>query len=171
MGHGSSVAWNTHPVDSTDEWIGATTVYQFLRFSNREKLPVILIGGCHNALFNISILNIIFNSEETHNRYWTTSPSPVCFSWGLCIVPWGGAIASTGCTGYGFGDPVTYSAALETGFFYAIGQDGATTLGGAHSGSIRNFLFENPPNMDESFAITIWQLFGDPSLQLGGFSQ
>ena len=170
-GHGNPVRWNTHPVDSTDEWMGATTVYQFLRFSNKEKLPVILVGGCHNALFNISILNIIFNSKETKNKYWTVEPSPVCFSWGLCILPRGGAIASTGCTGYGFGSPVTFSAALETGFFYAIGQDGATTLGGAHSGSIRNFLLENPSRQDEAFAITIWQLFGDPSLQLGGFSQ
>jgi len=171
QGHGNPVAWNTHPVDTTDEWMGATTVYKFLQFSNKEKLPVIIVGGCHNALFNISILNVILNSKNIHNKYWTDSPSPVCFSWALCAIPWGGAIASTGCTGYGFGNPVTFSAALESGFFYAIGQDGATTLGAAHSGSIRNYLLENSPTQDPAFAITIWQLFGDPSLQLGGFPQ
>ena len=44
-------------------------------------------------------------------------PVPVCFSWGLVVKPRGGAIASTGCTGYGHGmmkdNPVTLSGALE----------------------------------------------------------
>jgi hypothetical protein len=175
QGHGNPSAWNTHPPDTTGEWMGATMVYQFLKFSNKEKLPVILVGGCHNALFNVSILPILLNRENTANHYWTAYPIPVCFSWGLCIVPKGGAIASTGCTGYGFGtiDDTgfpTDSGALETYFFYEIGQEGATTLGSAHSGSLRKFFLENPVRQDEAFCTTIWQLFGDPSLQLGGFS-
>jgi hypothetical protein len=154
--------------------VGATTVYQFFRFFNREKLPVILIGGCHNALFNVSILQIILNAKNIKNTYWTPSPVPVCFSWGLCVVPYGGAIATTGCTGYGFGSInssgfPTYSGELETGFFREIGQEGATTLGVAHSGTISRFLFNNTISMDDAFCVTIWQLFGDPSLRLGGF--
>jgi len=31
--------------------MGATTTYQFPKFSNKEKLPVVVVGGCHNALF------------------------------------------------------------------------------------------------------------------------
>lgn len=175
-GHGNPAAWNTHPPDNTSKWLGATNVYQFFRFSNKEKLPIILVGGCHNALFNVSILQILLNIKNIKNHYWTSTLIPVCFSWGLCIIPRGGAIASTGCTGYGFGvinktGFPTYSGALETYFFYEIGQENATTLGSAHSGSIRKFILENPHHADEAFCTTIWQLFGDPSLQLGGFSK
>lgn len=176
QGHGNPAAWNTHPPDTTDEWVGYIMIDDFLKFSNKEKLPVILVGGCHNGLFNVSMLQILLNRKEVINHYWTTGPIPVCFSWALCIIPWGGAIASTGCTGYGFGGInssgfPTYSGALETYFFYEIGKEGVTTLGGAHSGSITKFILENSPRGNNAFCTTIWQLFGDPSLKLGGFSQ
>ncbi len=175
QGHGNPAAWNTHPPDTTEEWVGYIMIDDFLKFSNKEKLPVILIGGCHNGLFNVSMLQILLNRKDVKNHYWTTGPIPVCFSWALCIVPWGGAIASTGCTGYGFGHInlsgfPTDSGALETYFFYEIGEEGVTTLGGAHSGSITKFILENSPRGDNAFCTTIWQLFGDPSLKLGGFS-
>jgi hypothetical protein len=168
QGHGNPTNWNTHPVNNPDEWIGpATMVYDFPKFSNKGKLPVILVGGCHNGLFKLTILQIILNSEE----YWTDYPSPFCFSWGLCILPQGGAIASTGCTGYGFSNPgpINHSGALETGFFYQIGKNGAQNLGDAHSGTIRDFILKERIRADEAFRITIWELFGDPSLKLGGY--
>ena len=93
----------------------------------------------------------------------------MCFSWGLCIVPWGGAIASTGCTGLGLGPGIEKSGRLETDFFYEIGQEGAKTLGEAHSGSIQKYILEDSIRQDDAYVITEWQLFGDPSLQLGGF--
>jgi len=171
QGHGNPSAWNTHPVDNPDEWIGATMVYNFWRFTNKEKLPVIIVGGCHNALFNVSILQILLNSKKNHKYYWTSYPVPFCFSWGLCAIPQGGAIASTGCTGYGFSSPgpLNHSGGLETGFFYEIGQNGAKTLGGAYSGAIRTFITKTPIKADEAFCLTIWELFGDPSLRLGGY--
>jgi hypothetical protein len=129
----------------------------------------VVVGGCHNALFNVSILQILLNRAEHYNWYWTWDPTWVCFSWAFCVNPIGGAIACTGCTGYGFGSPETYSGALEGGFFYEIGQNNATHLGEAHSGSIREYLTENKVNINTGFAITIWQLFGDPSLKLGGY--
>ena len=108
-----------------------------------------------------------------NHAYWTSGrPAQVCFSWGLCIVPWGGAIASTGCTGYGIGysgQPISLSAEMESNFFYQIGQAGSTNLGAAHSGSIRKFINENEIGPTEAFCITDWQLFGDPSLKLGGY--
>ena len=169
QGHGNPYAWNTHPPDS-DEWIGATTTYQFPKFSNKEKLPVVIVGGCHNALFNVSFIQILLHEKVIENFYWTNYPTPVCFSWGLCIVPWGGAIASTGCTGLGLGPGVEMSGRLETDFFYEIGQQGAETLGAAHSGSIQKYVLEHTIGQDDAYVITEWQLFGDPSLQLGGFS-
>jgi hypothetical protein len=108
-----------------------------------------------------------------NHAYWTSGrPAPVCFSWGLCIVPYGGAIASTGCTGYGIGysgQPISLSAEMESNFFYQIGVEGSTNLGNAHSGSIRKFIGENEIETTEMFCITVFQLFGDPSLKLGGY--
>jgi hypothetical protein len=87
-------------------------------------------------------------------------------------VPYGGAIASTGCTGYGIGysgQPISLSAEMESNFFYQIGVEGSTNLGNAHSGSIRKFINENEIEATEEFCITVFQLFGDPSLKLGGY--
>ena len=170
QGHGNPYAWNTHPADDTTVWMGATTTYQFPKFSNKEKLPVVVVGGCHNALFNVSFIQILLHEKEIENFYWTNYPTPVCFSWGLCIIPWGGAIASTGCTGLGLGPGVEMSGRLETDFFYEIGQQGVETLGAAHSSSIQKYIQEHTIGQDDAYIITEWQLFGDPSLQLGGFS-
>ena len=108
--------------------------------------------------------------------YWTYGvPASECFSWKLVSKLFGGAIASTGSTGFGIGwmgQPYSLSARLESDFFYVIGQDGATHLGDAHSGSIIKYLNEN--NVHEqyyshAYAITEYQLFGDPSLKIGGY--
>jgi hypothetical protein len=88
------------------------------------------------------------------------------------VKPRGGAIASTGCTGYGFGsndDPNSLSAALEMNFFSQIGN-GSENLGDAHSGAIRKYVSENDILQIDAFCITNWQVFGDPSLKFGGYS-
>ena len=113
------------------------------------------------------------NTNFPENFYWTYGlPAPVCFSWGLVLVPWGGAIASTGCTGYGVGysgQPISLNAEMESNFFYEIGQDGATTPAQAHHGAITKFINENDIEQTEAFCITVFQLFADPSLKLGGY--
>ena len=121
-------------------------------------------------------MKILKNRKDHHyNYYWTyDSVPPICFSWEFCLLPWGGAIASTGCTGYGIGyegQPMSLSAELETNFFYEIGQNGITTLGGAYGGSILKFIVEDSPitTQDQYHCLTVYQLFGDPSLMLGGY--
>jgi len=99
-------------------------------------------------------------------------PVPACFSWGLLLKYPGGAIGSTGDTGYGMGyegNPVTLSAELETNFFYCIGH-GATSLAQAQGQAIQKFIAEEDVQQLEGFCITNWALFGDPSIQFGGDS-
>ena len=76
---------------------------------------MVIVGGCHNGMYNVSIIPCI--KDKNGATYFTYGwPVPVCFSWGLVIKPRGGAIASTGCTGYGMGyegNPVTLSGELE----------------------------------------------------------
>jgi hypothetical protein len=172
-GHGNPLAWNTIWFDGTypNDWCGGLNVGQFQNVLNGDKLPVVIVGGCHNGLYNISMIPMY--QDKSGARYFCYGyPYPVCFSWGLIVKPRGGAIGSTGCTGYGMGNegnPVTLSGELESNFFYEIGN-GSTNLAQAHSRAIQKFLAEENIGQIEAFCITNWALFGDPSLRLGGYS-
>jgi hypothetical protein len=171
-GHGNPISWATHPIPPNSPFRGGISVTDFPSLTNGDKLPIVVIGGCHNALFNVTMLRILLTRERHGNWYWTYYPTPVCFCWGLCISPIGGAIASMGCTGLGLGGTPPHlekSGGLDCNFFYQIGT-GSNTLGSAHSGAIRKYVLENKPtNSDEDFCIVEFHLFGDPSLQLGGY--
>lgn len=173
-GHGNPLVWDTIWYNGTYpyDWCGGINLLNFLKFTNRDKLPVVIVGGCHNGLYNISMLPS--KKDKNGSQYFTYGmPTPVCFSWGLLLKNPGGAIASTGCTGYGMsneGNPVSLSAELENNFFYEIGQNGSTNLGQAHGQAIHKFLANEQIGQVEAFCITDWALFGDPSLKLGGYS-
>jgi len=175
-GHGYALGWNTIWFDGEYEnhdWVGGIGLPDFWRIQNGEKQPVVIVGGCHNGLYNISMLPAMKDKNGTI-FFCHGLPGPVCFSWGLVIKPVGGAIASTGCTGYGIGsssgDPATIlSAALESNFFYEIGH-GTTHLAQAHSQAISKYIDEHSIGQTDAFCITNWALFGDPSLMLGGYS-
>jgi hypothetical protein len=174
-GHGYALGWNTIWFDGEYEnhdWVGGIGLPDFWRIQNGEKQPVVIVGGCHNGLYNISMLPAMKDKDGTI-YFCHGLPGPVCFSWGLVIKTFGGAIASTGCTGYGIGsssgDPATIlSAALETNFFYKIGH-GSTHLAQAHSQAISKYINENAIGQTDAFCITNWALFGDPSLLFGGY--
>jgi len=172
-GHGYALGWNTIWFDGVypTDWTGGIRMKHFWQLQNGEKQPVVIVGGCHNGLYNVSMIPSMIDVNGT--RYFCHGlPGPVCFSWGLIIKPVGGAIASTGCTGYGIGsggDPATVlSAELESNFFYYIGH-GATHLAQAHSQAIQKYITENTIGQTDAFCITNWALFGDPSLLFGGY--
>ncbi len=172
-GHGNPYSWNTIWYDGEypNDWTGGlnTFLYPFIR--NGNKLPIVVVGGCHNGMYNVSMLACL--KDKTGVSYFCYGlPVPHCFSWGLIRKARGGAIASTGCTGYGMGyegDPVSLSGELESNFFYNIGQ-GSTNLAEAHSKAIQKFLAEEEILQVEAFCITNWALLGDPSLLFGGYS-
>ena len=176
QGHGSPIAWNTIWFDGeydNHDWVGGILVSDFWRISNGEKQPVVIVGGCHNAMYNISIIPGMLDKAGT--SYFVYGwPAPICFSWGLVVKPRGGAIASTGCTGYGFGgetdNPNEKSGALEANFFWQIGNNNVTNLAKAHCQAIAKYINENSIAQLDAFCITNWALFGDPSLKLGGYS-
>jgi hypothetical protein len=174
QGHGYALGWNTIWFDGSypDDWTGGIGLDSFWRIQNGVKQPVVIVGGCHNGLYNISTISGMLDKNGT-SYFCHGLPGPVCFSWGLVMKPLGGAIASTGCTGYGIGtsgNPAeTLSSELEANFFYCIG-DGATHLSQAHNQAIKKYLKDNAITQTDAFCITNWALFGDPSLVFGGYS-
>ncbi len=154
--------------------------------SNAEKLPVAVIGGCHNSQFNVSILPAIYDMLPNYFRFlpkitmWTHGvPVPQCFNWRLVRNPNGGSIASIGNTGFGYGMP---GKELTTGggdgwitieFFRQYGEEGQTILGKVHSQAITTYIqTHDMTDFEAGHAKTVqqWTLLGDPSLQIGGYN-
>jgi hypothetical protein len=171
-GHGNPLSWNTIWFDGIypEDWTGGLNIFDYPSISNGDKYPIVVVCACHNALYNISIIPALKDKGENYFVYQT--PIPFCFCWGLIVKPRGGAIASTGCTGYSFGglsNPATLSYKLDPIFFWQIGMNGATNLAQAHSKAIQKFLAEEQIGQIQAYCLTEWALFGDPSLRFGGY--
>jgi hypothetical protein len=154
--------------------------------SNGEKLPVAVIGGCHNAQFNVSaipaFLNVfhIFLPFFPNNYMWTYGqPVPECFCWRLVRNPNGGAIASIGNTGLGYGMPGKDCTTgggdgwITIEFFRQYGEKGQHIIGMAHSQAISTYISSFDMNdMEAGHTKTVeqWVLLGDPSLMMGGYT-
>ena len=171
-GHGHPLRWDTHPIEGTDTWIGGIHMRNMWRFFNGKKLPVVVVGGCHNGQFNVSWYKTK-NSEEYGDMYWTHGdPGCECFCWRMVSLPYGGAVASIGATGLTVswvGEPVSLNGQIEMNMFYTIGEEDAATPGQAVAGALSRFIDENVVQVTEAHCISIVHLFGDPSLQFGGF--
>jgi hypothetical protein len=185
-GHGSPGSWNTHWVGdySWSNTPGGISIYNFPTLINRKKLPIALIGGCHNSQFNVTLFATLLHKPFM----WTYgSPVPECFSWWLTRKIGGGAIAALGSTGLGYGYVGNHSDidgdgndepdALEGlgGYieimFFNIYSKGREYLGEVWGTTISNYLDVFPPmnDMIQMKCIQGWPLLGDPSLRIGGY--
>jgi hypothetical protein len=178
-GHGHPGSWNTHwPGEYTwSDTPGGINCYEFPKFSNSGKYPITVIGGCHNSQFNISIFPTLLNKPYM----WTHgTPYPLCFGWWIVRKVDGGAIASMGNTGLGYGavgegaeGPATlerFGGYQEIMFFKAI-DEGVEFLGDAW-GLANTYYLNKYPGMDymiDCKTVQQWALLGDPSLKIGGY--
>lgn len=202
-GHGSPNVWanhypgvpgNRHYADVMGiEVISIKPYPPFIQFpalpidslSNGEKLPVTVIGGCHNSQFNVSmipglydLLPYYFGFLPEKHMWCHGAPVPECFSWRIVRNPDGGAIASIGNTGLGYGMPgkdLTVGGGdgwITIEFFRQYGEEGQTVLGDAHAQSITSYIQTHDMNDFEAGhpkSVQQWVLLGDPSLQIGGY--
>jgi len=169
-GHGSPGTWATHYPGGV-EWTPSYHIYKFPKLANKEKLPVCIVGGCHNSMFNVSFYKT-YGPEN--GSYWTYGmPVPECFSWWLTRKIGGGSIASLGCTGLGYGvlDMIGLSAYLDYLFFYAYGQMGKHILGETWSAAVTEYISTTGffGKLDVK-TVEQWPLIGDPSLMIGGYT-
>ncbi|HEC82284.1 MAG TPA: peptidase C25, partial [Thermoplasmatales archaeon] len=193
-GHGSPAVWFVKDFikNPNGKYIWALDVYHFPLLKNENKLPIVIIGGCHNSMFNTSlykstkevittiIIKYILGQPYT-TWYWI--PAPESMGWWFVKQEGGGAIATFGCTGLGLGtigdnnkdgipDCIQYLLTwLELRFFevYKNGVDIlGETWGNAINDYINEFLMESKDSGDIK-TIQEWVLLGDPSLKIGGY--
>ncbi len=193
-GHGSPAVWFVKDFikDPHGKYIWALDVYHFSKLQNGEKLPIVIIGGCHNSMFNTSlykstkeVIMTIIIKYILGNPYqtWYWIPAPESMGWWFVKQEGGGAIATFGCTGLGLGtvgdnnrdgipDCLQFLLTwLELRFFevYANGTHIlGETWGNAIDDYINAFLVEAKKSGDIK-TVQEWVLLGDPSLKIGGY--
>jgi hypothetical protein len=186
-GHGHPGSWNTHwPGEfNWQDTPGGITVLEFDgKLKNEEKLPVIVIGGCHNGQFNVTL-----TATTLDLPYMWTHGMPVaeCFAWHLVRMTGGGGIAAFGNTGLGYGnvgnhgdldgngvdDPDTVEGlgGYQIQMFYKTIDEGKEFLGEAWLGSTNKYLNTFPGMSDQTDCKTVeqWPIMGDPSTKIGGY--
>ncbi len=144
------------------------------RLKNGEKQPIVVVGGCHNSQFNVTLQNI--RAYGFSYAYGYGIHVPKCWSWWLTSKQNGGAIATIGNTGLGMGNPgFDYPNGLDgwllPRFFYNYGQLGRNYVGESHSAAIADYVNEFDINTDDADRQMVeqWALLGDPSLRIGGY--
>jgi hypothetical protein len=196
-GHGSPNVWTDHfpgiPGNRRKGSIPAISVFNFKekfpfvkfqmnRITNWDKLPVVLIGGCHNSQFNVSMIaGFLDKINPSKTKMWCYGmPVPECFSWYLVKLPRRGAIATIGNTGLGYG--VLGKDCLVEGldggicieFFKQYGMEynvnKTAILGDVYRSTLHSYWETFDMDfLDHAKSLTQWVLMGDPSLKLGGY--
>ena len=177
-GHGSPTRWTTHRPLNFTEWEDGLFVFDLPLFFNNQY-PIVVIGGCHTSMFNISM---------------TISP------WGIPsfrgLSDWlvvklrGGAIATLGYTcfpvatpgesgdldGNGINEPDCVESGygyMQLRFFYAYGENDMQYLGDCWNFAVGNYTdhFKIPIERAHIHTIHGFVLLGDPSLKIGGYEE
>jgi len=149
---------------------------------NRGKLPITVVGGCHNGQFDVTMLNLLTGFKAAWYSYtW----APRCWSWYLTVKKGGGAIAiisNTGLGTHGDGDMDNNTIPdyleildgwLELRFLELYGSEGKDILGQNHGDTLTGYLnkFLGDDSRMDVKMVQQWELMGDPSLKIGGYDK
>jgi hypothetical protein len=186
-GHGSPSVWADHkPGVPGNRKLGGVyglkimdtklPIFPMNKITNTYKNPIVVVGGCHNAMFNVSIIPTFLDRTNKNGLQSYGYPIPECWCEWLVRLPKTGAIASIGNTGYGFGTLGEYCTIggmdnwITTEFFNQYGTLGQDVLGVTHSQCIKSYIdtFGKKDSSDVQ-SIQQWVLLGDPSLKIGGY--
>lgn len=176
-GHGSPKTWATK--NPNGSWVGDFNQFMMMFLYNRNRLPVCLVGGCHNSQIDTDPINLLKNPGYA----WSHSTwLPECWSWRLTSHPRGGSIATIGPTGlcwysveYGGGG----TDWLNVQFFSEYAND-TIVLGQIWKNTLTRFINTFPIDWETSSGgissidaktAQEWILLGDPSLNIGGYDE
>jgi hypothetical protein len=177
-GHGNVNLWATYNADRENVGKFDKSMMNFL--SNKNKLPVCLVGGCHNSEFSVfkSLIKTHFKILNNFNNLWGSNG---CWSWELTRRADGGAIATLGTTGlcwYGIEYEGGGTNWLNLQFFKEYKKE-IKVIGELWKNAISGFVDNYPIDWDtpaggassiDAKTAQQWTLLGDPSLMIGGLS-
>jgi len=159
-GHGSNGSWWTYAPNWSDAR-GRFSLLDMIFLMNRNKLPICIVGGCHNSQFDVN-----------------NNP---CWSYRMMSKPCGGSIATFGSTSLAWLG-VEYGGGgadwLELQFFREY-SNGTDTIGQIWKNSLIHFLHTFPIDWAtpsggissiDTKVVQQWTLLGDPTLKIGGYS-
>jgi len=179
-GHGSPYSWSTHYPPDGKNWTSGYQIPDMLFLRNHDKQPITVVGGCHNGQFDVALLNLITDYRYARSHLtW----APRCWSWFFTVKRGGGAIATISNTGlgtHGEGDMDNNTIPdylevldgwLELKFFESYGIYNKTILGENHGDTLTGYLnkFLGDDALMDVKMVQQWELFGDPSLKIGGY--
>ena len=187
-GHGNPAYWGNFLPDAQteEEMVDGLQLKDMNKLTNGNKLPVITVGGCHNAQFNVSLMKFFegimkygisgFFFEDPY-KFYHAEWVPRCMCKWLVFQKGGGAIGSIGNTGLGIGYVNHHWNAGLSGwilprFYDAYVNQSKYILGETHDQAIVDYInIIGGVNSDNSDRKTVeeWTLIGDPSLKLGGY--
>jgi hypothetical protein len=185
-GHSNPASWGNHPPDDQDHlFYDGIRIWDMPQFSNEGEYPIIMLGGCHSAQYNVTLAHMITGILEYGIAgYFFTSPHrffyfewvPQDLSSLFVLIKNKGAIASMGNSGLGYGYvnegwDQGLGGWIEPRFFNVYAVQGIDVLGEAHDQAIVDYInIIGNVNSDQIDRKTIeeWTLIGDPSLKMGG---
>jgi len=150
-GHGGKYQIATHPYNQNK----MNRYYMFYLFGiqNNEKLPVVFLDACETAIQESSFLGL------------------PCFSWLTLKYRNGGSIAVIGNTGYGYStiisEEIIIGASLLNILFFESYEE-EITLSDMFTAAQSKYLDVLP--WKDCLTIQEYNLFGDPSLKIGGYT-
>ena len=177
VGHGSPRNWGNNLPNGTGFVRGLTT-QEIHRLRNKDELPICVVSGCHNCQFDVSVFKWFNETLRWHQEY-----VPECWGWRMTRKIGGGSVATLGCTALGYTkeDKELFQGGineLEVEFFKQYGQQNITVLGETWKAAVSWYLDTYSINWDtpglwdswiDAQVVESWILFGDPSLQIGGY--
>ncbi|MBN1280297.1 MAG: hypothetical protein JXA00_01465 [Candidatus Thermoplasmatota archaeon] len=183
-GHGNPHSWGNHP-PRNESFVYGPNAFEMYKLKNHEQQPVVIVGGCHNAQFNTSLLNMVkgvlqdglqyFSYGLSVGKFWYMEWIPRCWAWSLASRTRGGAIAVIANSGLGYGergeDTLTQRGRHLEWLFFKSYSDGNDHLGDTHATDLIYYMNEHPPMADKTDCKIVqeWVLLGDPSLMIGGY--
>ena len=190
-GHGSPAVWSNHypgvPGNRKNAEVKGLYVFNIGlpilpmdKISNNYKNPIVVVGGCHNSMFNVSLIPTFLDRKNVHMTHSYGNPTAEAWSERFVRLSETGAIATMGNTGYGYGILNEFCTTggldnyITTEFFVQYGTDGHKVLGEAYAGTLTEYIshFKGSGEWDSAHQKTVeqWVLLGDPSLMIGGYA-
>ncbi len=191
-GHGSPGSWSTHFPPDGSTWTTGYNLKDMIPLRNGYKLPITVVGGCHNGQFDVGLFNMIEGIKEygiqgyffeSPFRFYYNEWVPNCWAWWLTSKPGGGAIATIANTGLGTHgeDDSDYNGIadylevldgwMELRFLQLYGEEEKTDLGENHGQTMTEYLhrFLGDEEKMDTKMVQQWELLGDPSLKIKGY--